>query len=158
MFKLFQKRNRQQSTTTKSKYDFVEQYTLVDPKNVLIDYSAFNMCKKIPVACEHIESTTSTFKNCVHLPNNKPFSDFLYQLTLCDKKQIKNPIFRTISIVNMAPGKQLFILPDIKNIRSPICVVNFDSGNTDDWVLYVTPEINRAIVDQVKMFTRYESR
>ena len=156
MWKLLQKRENNQTVAKKPEYDFVDQYVLVDPRNVLIDYSAFIMCNKIPVACETVESKTSTFKNCVHLPNQPEFANYLASLTAADKKLIKNPIYRTISVVNLAPEKHVYILPDIKNIKNPIfSVVFFDEPEKEkDWFLYMTPVLNRASVAAAKTYTR----
>ena len=162
MLKLIKKRlsekQNQPAVMQKSQYDFVERYVLADPKNVFPDYSLFDECKEIPVAYENAESQTSVFKHCVRLPNKTPFSDLLYKLKISDSKAITNPIYRTIAIVNIAPGKRIFILPDVKRINNPICVVDFGDDDTDNWVFYMTPTINHAVVEQAKMFTRFQPR
>lgn len=156
MLQMFQKNKNDKIVAMKPKYEFIDQYILADPKNVLINYSAFNMCGKIPVACETVESKTSTFKNCVHLPNQPEFTDYLTSLTTADKKLIKNPLYRTIYVVNLAQKKQMFILPDIKNIKNPIFSVVFsdEPEKEKDWFLYMTPTLNRAVIEAVKTYTR----
>ena len=162
MLNLFKKKHLDKqnthNTTQNIRYDFVDRYVLVDPKHVLLDYAMFNQCTEIPVACENTGPNSQGFNNCVLLPNKKPFSHLLYQLKVSDSKTIQNPIYRTVSVINVALNKRIFILPDIEHIKKPICVVDFDTKNPNDWVLYVNPTINRAIVEQAKMFTRFESR
>lgn len=153
MWKLLQKRENGKNIAMKPDYEFIDRYILADPKNVLINYSAFGMCGKIPVACETVESKTSI---AFHLPNQPEFTDYLTSLTTADKKLIKNPLYRTIYVVNLAQKKQMFILPDIKNIKNPIFSVVFsdESGKEKDWFLYMTPTLNRAVIEAVKTYTR----
>lgn len=158
--KLFKKRavadgsnNRMGAVVPRPKYDFVEQYTIIDPKRVLIDYGVFSLCGKIPVACEESAVSSCGFRQCIELPTNLVFS-FLMELKDAPAETIINPKMRTISMVHLTPDCMIFIKPNLQNPKMPTFYRINSKGPRQDWVLYVTPEKNRAIVEQLKIHTR----
>lgn len=138
------------------KFDFVEQYTLINPKLLLNgSYSLWSLCKNVPVAYESKSTEKgSGWTQCVELPTHKPIMEFLYQLEHADAEIVKQPKNRTISIINFEKGKRMFIVPDLKQPKNPVFIVDFESGDERAWFLHVTPQINRAIVKQLKTIMR----
>ena len=135
----------QRPTVAQLKFDFVEQYTLVHPKNVSTDYNYWGLCQTLPVWYEKA-GTQSDFHNGVQLPTQV----FLGYLNALKNAPLDiDPKMRTISIVNLQNNAKLFILPNLKSPKRPISVCE-----QWDLALNTTPEINRAIVEQLKMFTR----
>ena len=156
--KLFKKGNKPAEKTeavTEKKYekpDFVKQYVLTNPNLLLIDYHYFFGCEEIPVAYE--QETRTGFQTCVELPNNKYIREYLLQLYAAKNEVLQDPKTRTISVIQIAPNDYLYILPNLKNMKNPLMLVGFKKEPHYSWVLNVNPEINRAIVEQLKPFTR----
>ena len=138
------------------KFDFVEQYTLIDPKLLFNGgYDLWSLCKTVPVAYENESREKGTgFAQCVELPTHKPIMEFLYQLEHAAPAIVKQPKNRTISIIHFGKGKRMFIVPDLNHPKNPFFIVDFETGNEREWFLHVTPQINRAIVKQLKIVTR----
>ena len=152
MFKLFKKNNKQQSSgetvhnLPRPKYNFVEQYTLVNPRNVLLNYNVFSLCENMPVRYE--SKYGDGWTECVSLPT-QVFLGYLNALKHAPDIIVNDKKMRTISVVNLKNNRQLFILPNLKSPKKPIYA--YEQGTL---AFDVTPEINRAIVEQIKMFTR----
>jgi len=136
----------QQSPVPQPKADFVKQYTLTHPKNVSMDYNLFDLCETMPVWHEVPNAQSDFHSTSLQLPT-KVFLRYLNALkhTPLDI----DPKMRTISVVNMKNGAKLFILPNLQSPKNPISVCK-----DGDVALNTTPEINRAIVEQLKIFTR----
>ena len=60
---------------------------------------------------------------------------------------------RTISIVHLSKDQRVVIGPDFDSPKTPVFWL-VDSDEKGDWVMHVTPEKNRAIVEQLKIHTR----
>ena len=136
------------------KYDFVEQYTIVDPKRVLNGgYELFYGCATIPVVCEESEVSPCWFRRCVQLPTRIVYG-FLETLKHMPAEKITDPKMRTRSIVHLAKGCRVVIGPNFESPKNPIFWIVDKNDKTPDWFLYVTPEKNRAIVEQLKIHTR----
>ena len=152
MFNLIKKKNKQKSSGTtlhglpSPKYDFVKQYTLVNPRKMLLDYNLFSWCENIPVKYE--SENSSGWSHCVSLPT-QVFLGYLNALERAPDRIANDPKSRTISVVSLKNDRFLFILPNLKSPKKPIYA--YEQGTL---AFDVTPEINRAIVEQVKMFTR----
>jgi len=127
----------------------VEQYTVVDPKRVMTDYSLFEYCANVPVACED-GAKSGGLINCHMLPTTAVMG-FLKALQRMPTEKIADPKMRTIAIVHLAQNRRVVIGPSLRTPKTPvICPVDDDK----DWFLYVTPEKNRAMVEQLKLHTR----
>ena len=132
----------------KPMFDFVQQYTLVNPNQVMVDYSDWSSCKEIPVAYEK-EGKSSGFAECVQLPT-KIIGGFLYELQNAPGKIIDNPVMRTVSVINLKNGKKMYILPNLQSPKTPDIFIE----KPKELAFHVNPEINRAIVNQLKLYTR----
>lgn len=130
----------------------VEKYVLIQPRKLLIDYSLFDDRKTIPVAYE--QSTNTSWNKCVVLPNEKPIRIFLKHLRDAEPETVNSEKMRTISIVKIDNDKDLYIFPDLKGKKQYEMFVHFKKQDKYSWAHYVTPEINRAIVEQIKLHTR----
>ena len=134
-------------------YDFVEQYTIVDPKKVLNGgYELFAGCEKIPVVCEESKKTCCGFSACIEIPTNIVLG-FLKALNNMPAEKIVDPKMRTLSIIHLSPEHRIVIGPSLDKPKAPILWA-VDSKDKGDWVLNITPEKNRAIVNQLKIYTR----
>ena len=127
------------------KYDFVEQYTLVPPKNLMFGYDYWELCENVPVWCE---DSSSTFNKGVKIPT-AVFFPWWKTVLQAPLETVNNKKSRTISIVKLKNGGKLYILPNLKNQKNPIYAYK-----ESELGMQTTPEINRAIVEQIKMFTR----
>ena len=127
------------------KYDFVEQYTCVPPQNLMFGYDYWSLCKNVPVWCEN---SSSAFNKGVNIPT-AVFFPWWKTVLQAPLETVNNKKSRTISIVKLKNGGKLYILPNLKNQENPIYA--YKEGELG---MQTTPEINRAIVEQIKMFTR----
>lgn len=129
------------------KYDFVEQYTLTQPKELMFGYDYWSDCRNVPVRYEQ-NGNNSGFAACVELPSIV-FFRWWKTIQTAPQEVLNDPKSRTISIVKLKNGGKLYILPNLKNQKNPIYA--YEEGELG---MQTTPEINRAIVEQIKMFTR----
>ena len=149
-----QTKNEHTPTIPKSRYSFVEQYVIADPNKLMYGgYEFWGLCKFIPVAYETTESTG--YLPAIQLPTDwaQPFLNILKN---SDPEIRQDPRQRLISIINLGGKHKLYIVPNLKTKKSSVIVGehNDDEKRKGDWVLYVTPEINRAIVEQAKIRSR----
>ena len=136
------------------KYDFVEQYTVIDPKKVMNGgYNLWALCEKVPVVCEESPVTSCGFRECVMLPTNIVMG-FLQTLEAAKSETIAEPKMRTISIVHLSKNYRVVIGPNFESPKNPIFWLVANDAPKKDWILHVTPEKNRAIVEQLKIHTR----
>jgi len=137
----------------KSQYSFVEQYIIADPNNLLHGgYELWSFCEFTPVAYEEKES--SGWLPSVQLPSSwaQPFLKLLKQTA---PEIRKDPTQRLISVIRLADGHKLYVVPNLKEKRGSILLGEYsDTKRRNDWMYYVTPEVNRAIVEQAKIRSR----
>ena len=140
--------------------DFVERYTLVNPKTILGNENLWELCDKVPVAYEK-EGNHSDMCECVQLHTSimLPFMNALRQSPDTD---IEPAHRRTVSIVNLNDGKKIYVLPILPICKRPEqCWMYFaddKTGKTKNfprgWSLNMTPQIRRALVEEIKVHTR----
>ena len=136
----------------KSQYSFVEQYVIVDPKKVENGrYEFWGFCKFTPVVYEN----EGAWIDSVKLPTDwaQPFLRLLKN----SAPEIRNdPTQRLISVIHLGKNHKLYIVPSLKEKKGSVIVGenNADEHRKNDWIYYVTPEINRAIVEQAKIRSR----
>ena len=138
----------------KSKYDFVEQYVVVDPNNLLhIGYEAWYFCNKTPVAYDN--NGQGGFVETIELPTEWAQS-FLAGLKTRNEEVRNDPKQRLISVINLKDNHKIYLVPHLDEKRGSVLIRENDTDKKRklDWVLYVTPEINRAIVEQMKIRSR----
>ena len=134
-------------------YNFVEQYTVVDPKKVLTGgYEYWQLCKNTPVVCEESQKTCGGFSSGIELPTKIVYG-FLQTLKNKPAEEIANPKMRTLSIIHLSPEHRVVVGPCFDGTQKAILWA-VDSKKKGDWVFDVTPEKNRAIVAQLKIHTR----
>ena len=146
---------KQDSIIPKSKYSFVEQYVLADPNNLkFCSYEMWDFCEMTPVAYQ-TTNTESGWLNTVDLPSFWA-QQFLNVLKNSDSAVRNDPKQRLVSVINMKDGHKLYIAPHLGDTSASYLVNEYENNEKRkyDWVLYVTPEINRAIVEQVKIRSR----
>ena len=142
------------SPIPRPKYDFVEQYTVIDPKKVFNGgYSLWQLCENVPVACEESEVSPTGFIRCKMLPTNIVMG-FLMELQRRPSEQIADPKMRTISIVHISKNHSFVIGPNFESPKAPVFWLVADDAAKKEWILHVTPEKNRALIDALKIHTR----
>jgi len=124
---------------------YAKEYTLLSSN--MVDYDLFSLCKKVPVSYK--EDTTASFANCVLLPTDPVIMTYLHLL-----KYIKTESYKKITVFELGKGKNLYLLPPIKQLKYNIIVDFDDDPSAKSWPLYVTPELNKALVHQIKQYTR----
>lgn len=133
----------------KKVYDFVKEYTFVDPKNLLLDYECFASCETLPVACMSSENGLG-WTETVQLPTEMVLP-FLRKLKNTDYKKTYSVNMRKVFVVDLTHGKSVLITPNLENPANPIRSF-FDNGkisNESNCAALVTPEISRAIAQHV---------
>ena len=131
-----------QPVVQSSKY--IEKYVITDPKDVLLNYNLFSDAAEIPVRV-----TSDGWGHCVPLPTNI-FLGYLNKLAGTSKTITNNLKFRTVFIVSLLNKKKAYILPNAKDLNQWYIAIK----KPGDLGLNTTPEINRAIVEQIKTITR----
>lgn len=146
-------KKKETTVIPKSQYSFVEQYVIADPNRVMTEYYLWDLCEFTPVAYETTESTG--FLPAVELPTNWVQS-FLKSLQQSDIETRKDPTQRLISVIHLRDNHKLYVIPDLKSKKKSKIIGehHYDKKRKNDWMFYVTPEINRAIVEQEKIRTR----
>ena len=137
----------------KSQYSIVEQYIIADPNNLMHGgYELWSFCEFTPVAYEEKES--SGWLLAVQLPS-RWVQPFLKQLKQSAPEIRKDPTQRLISVIHLNDDHKLYIVPNLKEKRGSVLLgEHIDAKRKNDWMYYVTPEINRAIVEQAKIRSR----
>ena len=146
---------KQNTIIPKSAYNFVEQYVLADPNNLnFCGYEMWDFCEMTPVAYQQT-ALQSGWLNTVELPSIW-VQKFLNALKNSSPDVRNDPTQRLISVINMNAGHKLYITPHLKDKTGSYLISEYENDNKRkyDWVLYVTPEINRAIVEQIKIRSR----
>lgn len=138
--------------TPKNSYDFVSQYTLIDPKKLLANEEAFALCHKIPVVYENSQP-----KDAWHVGaqlHTKVMLPFIRALRAAKPEDIAPADTRTVSVIELAQGKYIYVLPRITMPKTAEMYIVFDNDNENAWPLYMTPEKRKAVVEQIKVHTR----
>lgn len=133
-------------------YDFVEQYVLIDPKKLLANEEAFALCHKIPVVYENSQP-----KDDWHVGaqlHTKVMLPFIRALRAAKPEDIAPADTRTVSVIELAQGKYIYVLPRITMPKPAEIHIIFDKGDENSWPFYMTPTIRKAVVEQVKIHTR----
>lgn len=139
----------------KSQYSFVEQYVIADPNKVANGgYEFWGLCRFTPVLYDNQE-THECFGEVVHLPTDWA-QPFLKILKNSDPEIRQDPRQRLISVINLGGKHKLYVVPKLETKKSSVIVGehNDDEERKNDWIFYITPEINRAIVEQAKIRSR----
>jgi len=139
----------------KSQYSFVEQYIISDPNKVMNGgYELWGLCEFMPVLYDNQE-TLECFGKAVKLPTDWA-QPFLKLLKNSEPEIRKDPTQRLISVINLGGNHKLYVVPNLKTKKSSVIVGehNDDPKRKSDWLFYITPEINRAIVEQAKIRSR----
>lgn len=131
------------------KPNFVKQYTLVDPKKLMINYELFFNRNRIPVAYEE-RSRKEAFHSTILLPASV-FAKYLVDLYNAPSEITDDPKMRTISIITLNNGQKMYMIPDLQTQKDPTLYLNLHDL---PMAFNVTPEINRAIAEQWKIYTR----
>ena len=139
----------------KSQYSFVEQYIIVDPQKVQNGGYGFRIIRKFTLVAYEGKKIDGKFLPTIQLPTD--WALFFLKRFKRSAPEVRNdPTQRLISIIHLDDKHKLYVVPNLKTKKGSA----FVGGNTadkerkNDWVFYVTPEINRAIVEQVKIRTR----
>ncbi|MCQ2562338.1 MAG: hypothetical protein MJ158_01835 [Alphaproteobacteria bacterium] len=154
-FKVKATEHTQTDNPTQPKHElpsFAQEYVLVDSKMCLSNYGYFSLCKHIPVAIETKDSTG--FYNCIQLPTSAVFMDYLNILYNLPAEELANPLTRTITVFTLDKDKYIYVLPPFKALTGNV-VVHFEEDPTaKGWPLYVTPELNKTLVRQLKKYNQ----
>lgn len=135
-----------------AKYSFVESYVIKDPKTMLVDYEAWALCQKMPVAYENSANSGGWMESA--MLDTSVILPLLRALKKAPKEIIENPKMRTVSVVNIANDYRVYVLPNPSDSQSIIVDIKSDNNDEYGWLCYMTPEKRRAIVDQMKIHTR----
>ena len=128
---------------------FVKQYILIDPKALMIDYTMFFGRKHIPVAYKE-HSKKEIFHSTVMLPTSM-FAQYLTDLNDAPAEVSATAKNRTVSIITMNNGQKLYMIPEWRDNKK---VKEIFTAHELPIAFNVTPEINRAIIEQRKIYTR----
>lgn len=126
--------------------NIVKAYRIVNPKKIMINYDLFAYCKNIPVAIEG-DNPHAGFYKSFDVPT-KDFLPYLTQLSYAPDEIVTNPATRTFYVIELKNDKKMYIYPNLKHKKNPLMVFEKDIA------FNVTPEINQAITNVLKTFTR----
>ena len=111
-------------------------------------YDYWSGCDTVPAAIEDSENTAGWGK-CVELPT-KLFLNYLVKLKNAPIELSQNPVMRTVYKISLQNNEIMYIYPNLQDIKTPWIALS----NRRTWPFDVTPQINRAIVDAMKTYTR----
>ncbi len=144
------------------KNSMVEKYVIFGRPDVL-STEALSMLPEISVQYQD-PLTNDTEK--IKLPT-KQFMPYLRSLELSEKKH--EPFYRTIHIINLPNNKKIYVIPNLESKNNPDIIIadktfTFPNhkatkkpgpSNVENTLFYnISPEINRALVDAIKTYTR----
>ena len=145
------------------KNSMVEKYVIFGRPDVL-STEALSMLPEISVQYQD-PLTNDTEK--IKLPT-KQFMPYLRGLELSEKKH--EPFYRTIHIINLPNNKKIYVIPNLESKQKPKILIadktyEFPNhktttqkpgpSNVENTLFYnISPEINRALVDAIKTYTR----
>lgn len=134
----------------KPKYEFVQQYTLIDPKKVRSGYNKWAGRCFVFVAYEQNKYLIT----CVKMDAEIVFP-FLMALKNAPRKISEKPQNRTVSVINMKHGAKAYLFPNLSNENKNYDIVFSTAGNGSQELplsCFTTPEINLAIAAQAKIY------
>ena len=144
------------------KNSMVEKYVIFGRPDVL-STEALSILPEISVQYQD-PLTNDTEK--IKLPT-KQFMPYLRNLELSETKH--EPFYRTIHIINLPNNKKIYVIPNLESKNNPDIIIadktfTFPNhkaikkpgpANVENTLFYnITPEINRALVDVIKTYTR----
>lgn len=130
-----------------TKSNIIERYTLAEPIYARIDYTKLFSNKTVPVMYNNKTTHGTTMYEWVSM-NTFFVHTYLSKLYKIPLNVVLGHKKRTIHIINLENGKQLYILPNLDNMENPIMMYDKDIA------FNVTPEINKAIVQAKQFYTR----
>ncbi len=175
---LFKKKSKQQpikkADTKPVLPDFVERYTLVNPKNILGGPELWALSPEMPIPYENDKNTSGRME-CAKL-HTSVMLPFMRDLKRTPNEFIEPGHMRTVSVVHLNNGLHIYVLPVLpmtqmakisKNGHKPSCYVALADDNDTNckrledkpgWSFFMNPEIRKAIVEEIKLHTRVEKR
>ena len=134
-------------TIPKSRYDCVEQYVVSDPNHVKNgSYCLWAGCRWTPVVYDNQEAS-GMYHDAVRLPSFW-VQPFLVALKESAPEVRKDPRQRLISVIQLNGTHKLYIFPDLTGNHRYLIA---SDAPTRDWLYYINPETNHAIVEQMKI-------
>ena len=133
--------------TPETKYSFVKKYTLVHPKKVSIDYELFSLCETTPTSIEG--KPGEDFHRAIPFPT-EVILPILRFLEKSSDEISKSPLYRTVYEIQLKNNETAYVVPSIEYKKC----AELGIEERKRFPFNVTPEINRAIIDCVKTFTR----
>ena len=143
------------------KYDFVERYTLVNPKNIFANHEAWALCDNMPVAYENSQEK-SCWNKCVKL-NTSIMLPFIRACKASPNEDLVPEKNRTVSIVHVNKDIDIYVVPMLPMLKSDLDCwlfwVNRKQRTKDNqfpkgWSFYMTPDIRKALANEIKVHTR----
>ena len=146
-----------------SEQNTVEKYVIYGRDDVLTNKSlAISPKISVPYA-----DSESWYTKKIKLPTTQ-FLPYLRSLELSEKKH--EPFYRTIHIINLPNNKKIYVIPNLESKNNPDIIIadkkfTFPNhktttqkpgpANVENTLFYnISPEINRALVDVIKTYTR----
>lgn len=144
------------------KNSMVEKYIIFSRPDVL-STEALSILPEISVQYQD-QLTNNTEK--IKLPT-KQFMPYLRSLELSEKKH--EPFYRTIHIINLQNNKKIYVIPNLESKKNPNIIIEDKTftfpnhkvikktgpSNVENTLFYnINPEINRALVNVIKTYTR----
>lgn len=134
----------------KPQYDFVQQYTLVDPKKLKNGYDKWAGRCFVLVAYEQNKYLITRVKM-----DTKIVYPFLVALKNAPREISEKPENRTVSVINMKHGARAYVFPNLDETNKNYDIVFSNSKKCrQDLPLscFISPEINMAIMAQIKIY------
>ena len=145
------------------KNSMVEKYVIYGRDDVLTNKS---LAISPEISVQYQDPLTNNTEK-IKLPT-KQFMPYLRSLELSEKKH--EPFYRTIHIINFPNNKKIYVIPNLESKNNPDIIIAYKKftfpnhktttqkpgpSNVENTLFYnITPEINRALVDVIKTYTR----
>ena len=134
----------------KPQYDFVQQYTLIDPKKLKNGYDKWAGRCFVLVAYEKNKYLITRVKM-----DTKIIYPFLMALKNAPREISARPENRTVSVIDLKHGAKAYVFPNLDETNKNYDIVFSNSKKCcQDLPLscFITPEINMAIMAQLKIY------
>lgn len=134
----------------KPQYDFVQQYTLIDPKKLKNGYDKWSGRCFVLVAYEKNKYLITRVKM-----DTKIIYPFLMALKNAPREISARPENRTVSVIDLKHGAKAYVFPNLDETNKNYDIVFSNSKKCcQDLPLscFITPEINMAIMAQLKIY------
>lgn len=134
----------------KPQYDFVQQYTLIDPKKLKNGYDKWAGRCFVLVAYEKNKYLITRVKM-----DTKIIYPFLMALKNAPREISARPENRTVSVIDLKHGAKAYVFPNLDETNKNYDIVFSNSKKCcQDLPLscFITPEINMAITAQTKIY------